>query len=87
MKLSVIPVDGVPTNMGAPAIKTLRTLSVSVLLGILEDSVKQIIMSVLPALPTIGLCARMESMVTPASVDTKAGIVTLKWMNAFLIPA
>lgn len=75
--------------MEAPAIKTLSILSVSALLGMLEGSVRQITMSVILALATMGLCAKTESTATPASVclDTKAGIVTWKWMNVFLIPA
>ena len=58
-------------------------------LNTLGDSVRQITMTVLPALATVGLCAGMESMATPASacLDTKAGMVTWKWMNVFLIPA
>ncbi|EDL82369.1 rCG28590 [Rattus norvegicus] len=47
----------------------------------LEVSVIQIAMSILPALAAMGLCAGMESMPTPASVwlDTKAGTVTWNW--------
>lgn len=43
----------------------------------------------LPALATMGLDAEMELMAILASVclDTKAGIVTGKWMNLHLIPA
>lgn len=55
----------------------------------LEGSRRQMTMSVLPVLATVGLCARMESMATPASVclDTKAAIVTWKWVKVFLTPA
>lgn len=60
----------------------------SALLDMLEGSVRQITMSVFPALATVGLCAGMESMATPASacLDTKAGMVTWKWRRVFLIP-
>lgn len=75
-----MPVEETPANTGAHAMKTLRTLSVSALLDMLEDSVRQTTMSVLLTLATMGLCARMGPMVTPASVclDTKAGTVTWK---------
>ena len=88
MKLPLIPVEGTPASMEAPAIKTLSTLHVSALLDMLEGSVRQITMSVLLARDTMGLCARVESIATPDSVclDTKAGIVTCKWMKVFLIP-
>jgi hypothetical protein len=45
VKLSLIPVEGMPTNMEVLAIKTLNTLSVSFLLDMLEGSVRQIIMN------------------------------------------
>ena len=60
MKLSLIPVEGMPTNMEVLAIKTLNTLSVSFLLDMLEGSVRQITMSMFLAPTTI--CARIESM-------------------------
>ena len=74
--------------MEAPGIENLSTLSVPALLDKLDSSVRQITMSVLPALATVGLCAGMESMVSPASVcpDTKVGMVTWKWRRVFLIP-
>ena len=89
MKLPPIPVERMLASMEAPATKPQSIPSVSALLDMLEGSVRLITMSVLPALATMGLCARMESMATPASVcpDTKAGIVTWKWMNVFLTPA
>jgi hypothetical protein len=45
-------------------------------------------MSMLPPdFVTMRLCAKMESITTPAYVylDTKAVIVTWKWMSVFLI--
>lgn len=62
---------------------------VCTLLDKVEGSVRQITMSVLPALATMGLCARIESMATPVAVclDTKTGIATWNWMNVSLIPA
>lgn len=44
----------------------------------LEGSVRQIIMSVLPALAPMGICDRMESMASPVSLylETKADFVT-----------
>lgn len=56
---------------------------------ICQKVLRQIEMSVLPALTTTGLCARMESMATPASMFLviKADIVTWNQINVFLIPA
>ena len=58
-------------------------------MDMLEGSVRQIAVGVLLVFTTMGLCSRMESMATPASVclDTKASSVTWKWMNVFLTHA
>ena len=81
--------EGPPAHTEAPVMNALSILSVSSLTDMLEGSVRQITMSVLAGPATMLLCAGMESMATPASVclDTKAGMVTWKWMNVFLIPA
>lgn len=88
MKLPLFPVAQTPASTEVFAVRTLFTLSASVLMDMLEGSVKTILMSVLPALATMGPCARMESTAIPASVsqDIKAAIVTWKWMNVFRIP-
>ena len=70
MKLPLIHVNGISANMEALSKKTLSTLSISVMLDMLdmlEGSVRQIPMSVLLVFTTMGLCSRMESMATPAS--------------------
>ena len=41
MNLLLIPLEEMPANMEAPAVKTLSTLSVSALLDMLEGSVRQ----------------------------------------------
>ncbi|EDM02382.1 rCG36910 [Rattus norvegicus] len=63
--------------MDIPAVTTLSNLSVSTQLIILENFVRQITVSELPALTTTGLCARIISVVILASVClyTKEGIV------------
>ena len=78
MKQPQIPMEEMLADMESPVIKDLSTMSVSALLVMLDVSVRQMIMRVLPALATVGLCARMKSMVTLASVflDTKAATVT-----------
>ena len=87
-KDDLIPVERLPANMEEATIKTPSIPPGSALLDVLEGSVRQITMTVLPALATVGLCAGMESMVSPASVcpDTKVGMVTWKWRRVFLIP-
>lgn len=69
-------------NMEEAAIMILSTSSVSALLDMLEGSVRQITMSVLPTLDKIGLYTRIESMAIPTpgsvSLDTKTGIVFWK---------
>lgn len=84
MKLPLIPGEGTLLNMEAPVIKILSTVSVSVLLDTLAGSV-----SVFPAPTIMELCDRIKSMATSVSVClcTKAGTVTLKWINVLLIPA
>lgn len=77
-KNDLIPVRGMPSKMGASAIKTLRTPSVSLMLDMLDASVKQITMTVLPVLATMGLCAKMESTCASVCLDPKAGIVSWK---------
>lgn len=68
MILSLISEDKTHGNMVASVIKTLSTLSVSTLLDMLEGSIRQMIMSGLPFLATMGLYARKKSITTPASV-------------------
>ena len=74
MELPLIPVEQMPENKDVPVINALNTLSVSVLLDMLESSVRQITMKMFPGPTTMGLCARIESMTTPALVclDNKA---------------
>jgi hypothetical protein len=67
-------VERTPANRKTSSIKILSTLSVSALLDMLEGSVREITMSVLPALVIMALYARMESMVTPASVCLDAKV-------------
>ena len=59
VKLTLIPVEGVLTNMEALAMKFLRTISVSALLVIPKSFQRNITVSMLPALATTRLCARM----------------------------
>lgn len=89
MNLLLIPVEGIPGNMEAPAIKTRSTLSAFTLLDMSEGSVRLITVSVLPAHVTLGLCVSIESMANPASVflNAQIGIVTWNWMSLFLISA
>lgn len=72
--MALIPVEGMPPNMDTLAIKTLSTLSVSVLLDMLEGSMRQITMKVFSSPTTMGLHGRIESIATPALVclDSKA---------------
>lgn len=73
---------GMPANMEEPNIKTPSIPPGSALLDMLEGSVRQITMSVLPTLDKIGLYTRIESMAIPTpgsvSLDTKTGIVFWK---------
>lgn len=65
-------------------------MPVPALLVMLECSVRQITMIILPALDTVRLCARTESVATPPAslcLDTNVDIVTWKWVTVFLIPA
>ena len=89
MELPLIPGQGTPAHMEAPDIKTLSILSVLALLDMLQGSVRQMTMNVLPALAKMQLCTRIESVATPASVclETKADIGSWKWMNVCLIAA
>lgn len=54
MKLQLIHLEGMPAYMEAPGIENLSTLSVPALLDKLNSSVRQITMSVFPALVTNG---------------------------------
>lgn len=88
VKLPLFSVAQTPANTEVFAIRTLFTLSASAPMDMLEGSVKRILMSVRPALATMGPYARMKSVAIPASVsqDIKAGTVTWKWMNVSQIP-
>lgn len=85
----LLPVAPTPVNTEAFAIRTLCTLCASALLDMPEDSVSWSTMSVRPAPATTVLCARMESMATPASVSQaiKAGTATWKWTSVCQTPA